>query len=253
MHTRGPLLDRGSDALAGRAFWLTIDTIAYDTPMATTGTTPHVRDDLARRIELVSMDRFCDDITLALYLIGDGTVATVHSYSDRPSAPARLAWLAEAMVTLGGMRPKGTDGRTVEFACGGWHELAARRAFLEACKVDPAMTLGPRPLETNDGRTGQYITVTSLGGGAYRVAAVAQDPNADNRAPAVAAGLAKLAALDADPEDPTLVRFSCGARHDELVGLLLPRAINVRAALRELEQAARRGVLVAPSAQEAGS
>lgn len=199
------------------------------------------------------MDRFCEDITVALYLVGDRRAATVHSYSDRPSVPARLAWLTEAMLTLGGMRPAGIDGRTVEFTCGSWHELAARRVFLEACKVDPGSALAARPLETNDGRTGQYIAVTPLGDGRYRISAVAEDPTAENRAPAVAAGFAKLAALDTDADDPTIVRFTCGAPHDKLVGLLLPRAINVRAALRELEQAAGRGVLVAPSAQEAAS
>jgi hypothetical protein len=157
------------------------------------------------------------------------------------------------MVTLGGMRPSGDDGRTVEFSCGDWHELAARRAFLEACKVDPADALVVRPLETNDARTGQYITVQPLGGGGYRVTAVAEDPTAESRAPAVAAGLAKLAGLETDADDSAVVGFLCRAPHDELVGLLLPRAINVRAALRELEQAATRGVLVAPSAQEAAT
>jgi hypothetical protein len=213
----------------------------------------HVRGDLDRRIELVSMDKFCEDVTVALYLVGDRTAATVHSYSGRAAVPARLAWLAEAMCVLGGMRPAGDDGRTVAFACGSWHELAARRAFLESCKVDPANPLAVRPLETNDARTGQYITVTPLGDGAYHVGAVAEDPTAESRAPAVAAGLAKLAALDTDPDDPTTVRFSCGAPHDELVGLLLPRAINVRAALRELEAAAGRGILSAPSAQQTPS
>ncbi len=66
----------------------------------------------------------------------------------------------------------------------------------------------------------------------------------------LAAGLAKLGELTIDPEDPTVVRTPCGAPHDDLVGMLLPRAINVRAALRELEESAARGVLVAPSAQE---
>ncbi len=209
-----------------------------------------VRSDLDRRIELVSMDRFCEDITVALYLVGDGTAATIHSYSGRSAVAARLAWLANAMCVLGGMRPESNDGRTVGFPCGEWHDLAARRTFLEAAKVDPSKPLEVRPLATNDPRTRQYITVTGLGAGRYRVSAVAEDPAADSRASAVAAGLVKLAGLETHADDPTTVAFTCGAPHDELVGLLLPRAINVRAALREIEQAASRGVLVAPSAQQ---
>lgn len=234
-------------------FRLTIDNNAYYKAVINIRPSARIRDDLDHRIELVSMDRHCDDITIALYVVGDGTMATVHSYSGRPSVAARLAWIAGAMGVVAGTRVADADLRTVGFACGTWHELAARRAFLEACKLDPSLPVEPRPLETNDGRTRQFITVRPLGGGAYRVGAVAEDKTAVDRAPAVAAGLVKLMDLGFEADDPTVVRFPCGAPHDELVGLLLPRAINVRAALRELETAASRGILVAPSAQDTPS
>ena len=63
----------------------------------------------------------------------------------------------------------------------------------------------------------------------------------------------KLAEVEADAADDTRVRFGCGADHDALVALLLPRAVNVRSALREQELAASRGVLLAPSAQQQGT
>lgn len=218
---------------------------------------PHVRDDLNRRIELVSMDRFCDDITIALYVTQDGMTGTVHSYSRRDGVPERLSWLAEAMRTLGGMRLVGDDGRTVSFVCESWHELAARRVFLEACKLDPAVPVTPRPLEVDDIRKGQHIKLDPLGGGGYVVLDSPLDPGPPvpvaGRSSDVAAGLAKLAALSVDPDDDTRIQFDCGAPHDELAGLLLPRAINIRAALREQEMAAGRGILVAPSAQEAAA
>lgn len=210
---------------------------------------PRIRDDLDRRIELVSMDRHAEDITLALYLMSDGTSAVVHSYSSRPFVPERLAWLAQAMRTLGGL--VGED-RSVAFPCGAWHELAARRVFLEACKLDPAHVVAPRPLAVHDARTDQAVHVEALGAGTYRVVAIPADPTAASRAPAVSAGLAKLGGMDVDAADSTIARFPCGAPHDEVVGVLLPRAINVRAALREIETAATKGILVAPSAQAAG-
>jgi hypothetical protein len=209
---------------------------------------PHLRQDLHRRVELIPMDRWCADITVALYLLADGRTAVVHSYSARADAPDRLEWLAAGMRQLADMAGA---GRSASFACGTWHERAARRAFLEAAKPDPTVGIAARMLSIHDPRTDQQVTVTPLGGGAYRVAAVAADPAVPSRAPAVAAGLAKLADLDADPADDTVVRFPCGASHDALVALLLPRAINVRAALREQEMAAARGILVAPS-QQAG-
>jgi hypothetical protein len=210
---------------------------------------PRIRDDLGRRIELVSMDRHAEDITLALYAMVDRPSAVVHSYSSRPFVPERLAWLAQAMRTLGGL--VGED-RSVAFSCGAWHELAARRIFLEACKLDPTTEVDARPLDVHDGRTDQAVHVEGLGAGIYQVSAVAADPSATSRAPAIAAGLAKLGGMAIDDVDPTTVRFVCGAPHDEVVGVLLPRAINVRAALREIEAAATKGILVAPSAQAAG-
>jgi hypothetical protein len=45
------------------------------------------------------------------------------------------------------------------------------------------------------------------------------------------------------------VAFGCGQPHDALVGLLLIRAPNVRAAMREAEMMAARGVLGVPGQQ----
>jgi hypothetical protein len=47
-----------------------------------------------------------------------------------------------------------------------------------------------------------------------------------------------------------VVAFPCGAEHDALIGLLLVRAQNLRAVLREEEMQSTRGVLSAPSAQD---
>jgi hypothetical protein len=208
--------------------------------------------DLGRRIELVSMDRWLSDITIALYRTGEPPRAIVHSYSTNPGTSKRLRWLVEAMATLGGLEAD-PEARQVWFACGAWHELALRRAFLEACKVDPILSLTPRPRAVDDPRSTQRIEVESLGDGRHRVVASNVAESEASRAPAIAAGLAKLLELESDVEDPSIVRFACGSTHDDLVGLLLVRAMNVRATLRELEAAASRGILVAPSAQAQGS
>lgn len=210
----------------------------------------HVRHDLDRRIELVAMDRFCDQITVALYAAPGENAGIVHSYSTKPGVAARLAWIAQAMRVIGGLAESGV---TVAFACGTWHERGARRVFLEACKLDPSQPVEPRRLAVYDTRTSQAVAVEALSGGAWRITSVATDHAAPSRAGAVAAGLATLTDLEVDPADDTVIEFPCGAPHHQLVGLLLPRAINVRAALREQEAAAGRGVLAAPSANEAGS
>jgi hypothetical protein len=208
--------------------------------------------DLGRRIELVSMDRWLPDITIALYRTGEPPQAIVHSYSTKPGTSERLRWLVQAMATLGGLEAD-LGARRVWFACGAWHELALRRALLEACKVDPSLPLEPRPRAVDDPRSTQRIEVEPLGKGRHKVHTTNVADGETSRAPAIAAGLAKLLELESDPAEPSIVEFACGSAHEDLVGLLLMRAINVRATLRELEAAASRGILVAPSAQEAGS
>jgi hypothetical protein len=194
------------------------------------------------------MDPQCSDITIALYRqeLPGGTVGVVHSYSSRPDAAERVAFVAAAMRTLGDLATLGDDPGTVAFRCGSWHAALARRLFLEAVKVDQTASVSVRPLTLVDRKTGQTIIVEHLGTARYRVSSAAVD-DAPSRAPAVTRGLRKLAELPVSDDD-TLVEFACGHDHDALVGLLLPRAVNVRDALREEELSAGRGVLAAPGA-----
>jgi len=206
--------------------------------------------DLGRRVELVSMDPYCEDISVGLYLreSGDGPIGTVHSYSSRPATPQRLAEIAATMRALGGL--EADDACEVRFPCRTWHGAAAKRLFLEACKHDPATAVQTAALEVPDTRSEQRITVVPGEAGSYEVQAVGATEEVPSRAPAIARAIAKLAQLDARGEDATTVVFPCAQRHDELIALLLSRAQNLRQLLREEEMAASRGVLSAPSAQE---
>jgi hypothetical protein len=199
------------------------------------------------------MDRHHEDISVGLYVRDDGgePVATVHSYSGRDGVRERLEQIAAIVATLGGL-DVGEDGVSLRFRCSTWHATAARRLFLEACKQDPAEPLVPKPLEAPDSRTGQTIRIEPLGDGAYEVHATGVGEGEQSRAPAIGRAMAKLAELSVDDGDGdrVVVRFPCGQGHDELIGLLLVRAQNLRAVLREEEMQASRGVLAAPSAQE---
>ena len=203
---------------------------------------------MGTRIELVSMDRHFADISIALYeQAHDGRLsAVVHTYSSKDGASDRLASVVNAMVRLGGLEQRG--GLEVSFPCGTWHRAAAKRAFLEACKLAADTPAEPRPLEAEDGRSGQTIRVESEGAGRYIVHAEGADDETSSRAPAIARGLAKLAELDT--ADEKTVAFSCGHDHDEVIGLLLVRALNLRSTLREEQAATAPSVLSAPSAQE---
>jgi hypothetical protein len=202
-------------------------------------------------VELVSMDRHFHDISVGLYVRDtDGEpVGTVHSYSGRDGVRERLRAIAATVATLGGLEVR-EDGVSLRFPCSTWHGTAAKRLFLEACKQDPSEPVEPKPLEGPDSRTEQTIRIEPLGEGAYEVHADNVAEGEQSRAPAIGRAMAKLAELDADEGDRVVVRFPCGQDHPELIGLLLGRAQNLRAVLREEEMQASRGVLAAPSAQE---
>jgi hypothetical protein len=205
--------------------------------------------DLGRRIELVSMDPHCLNITIALYeqSVGGAPEYVIHSYSGFPEAGARLDSIRSAMQVLGGLKMH--EGR-FGFPCGVKHQLAMRRTFLEACKLPTAAAVDPRPLSVVDKKLDLQIVVRSLGDGLYELSAEGPAEKSAARLESIAGGFRKLAEVESVAGQPLQFQFACGQAHDALIGLLLPRALNVRAVLRELEMAASRGMLVAPSAQK---
>lgn len=204
--------------------------------------------DLGRRIEIVPMDAHFHDITVGLYrqLRNEGPEFIVHTYSRIKGAKKRIASIVNAMKVLGGMELT-SDGR-LQFPCKEGHELACRRVFLEACKFSSNEIIEPRPLSVLDKKSGLNITVTSSGAGVYIVGAEGDAKSKERRISAIAGGLIKLGQMVDERVDR--VSFACGQSHDALVGLLLVRAPNVRAIMREQEMASSRGVLSAPSQQE---
>jgi len=204
--------------------------------------------DLGSRVELVSMDPHFDDISIALYCPDGPPCYQVHTYSHLPGAAERVAGIMDAMQVLGGMEQ--TSDGLLRFPCGHAHLLAVKRLFLEACKLPPAQPIEPRPLHIFDKKANATIAVASLGQGLYEVRATEQTPGVERRVTTIARGLIRLGEMEEVADQPNQVRFGCGHSHDALIGLLLVRAPNVRAAMREAESMASRGVLSAPSSQE---
>ena len=212
--------------------------------------TGHLRD-LGRRIELVAMDRHCQDITLGLYEQGssEGTSFLVHSYSTREGTTERLRFVSEAMAVLGGMEIDAHRDLMMRFPCGRPHRVASRRIFLESTKLPTDAPLGARPLNVFDKKKGKTIEVTGLGEGNYVTRTAGNEGTHDRRAAVATLGLVRLGDMEAVLGTSDRVRFPCGTSHDAALGLLLTRALDVRTALREIENRAARGVLAAPSSQ----
>ena len=210
--------------------------------------------ELGERLELVSMDPHFHDISISLYRSsGEGGASgfLAHSYSTREGAAERLGFVMRAMAVMGGMGPAPGQPERLAFACGAAHKAAVKRLFLEACKRATGAEVAAQPMRVYDKKNDLTIDATAVGDGRYRIAAAGSEGNdkAAQRVDGVTRGLIKLAELEPGAE-PGEVRFPCGFSHDELVGLLIGRALNVRAAMREAEAAAARGILAAPSAQQ---
>jgi hypothetical protein len=198
------------------------------------------------------MDPHFHNISIALYRqdTGEGPAYLVHSYSRREGAEQRLEFVVRAMVVLGGLELVPGESCRVRFLCRSEHPLACRRVFLEACKLDPSQPVASRPLQILDKKSSRTITVSSRNDGSYLLAADGEELDKASRIAAVANGLVKLGQVQLGATGSDSVQFACGHSHDALVGLLLVRALNVRAIMREEEMAASRGVLSAPSAQK---
>jgi hypothetical protein len=205
--------------------------------------------DMGRRVELVSMDPHFHDITLGLYRQDHAgrPQYLIHTYSGLRGAGERRESITQIAQILGGAE---RAAAWLQFSCGSPHQAAARRLFLDSCKQAPGFASAPRPLRILDKKSGRNIVVTNLTGGVYQIAADGPEEGRAARLDAIVTGLRKLGELDAVPDHADQVAFPCGHAHDALVGLLLPRALNVRAILREEEEAGTRGLLVAPSQQK---
>lgn len=210
-----------------------------------------IRTDLGRRIELVAMDPHFHDISVALHRAAEERrpAFDINSYSAHAGAQARLQAIAAAMVDAASMETVAGHPLRLRFACGAAHERATRRAFIEACKLDPSQAAAARPLEVYDKKTDTLIRVAPTGNGGYRAEADATDEKVMRRVATVAGGLVKLANMEPVAGTLDQVRFSCGHDHHGLVAMLLLLALNARGVLREQELAAARGVLSSPSQQ----
>lgn len=205
--------------------------------------------DLGRRIELISMDRHCGDITVGLYeqQHTDGPSYRVHTYSQHPGSADRIAFLVRAMEVFGGLVPV-PDG-SLRFPCGSRHLMAIRRVFLDTWKLPSTSTLETPALHILDKKCNAVLTAVCRANGVYEIRGERADEEVNRRVTVYARGLLKLAELTELPNDATAVEFPCHQSHHALVGLLMRRAGDVRTAIREAAMMSARGVLAAPSNQ----
>ncbi len=208
--------------------------------------------DLGRRLELHSMDVHCHNISLGLYgrEVGGESHFLVHTYSEDPDTPQRVSFLRQALMVMIGLEDSSQKPGWLRFSCGTVHERALKRAFLDLCKLETGAPLAAKPLTAFDKKADADLTAASLGNGVYRMESPDGAEKGAKRAAALTRGYLKVCEMQEVAGENNHVVFPCATVHDELMGMLMFRAQNVRATMSEEESAAAKGVLSSPSQQK---
>ncbi len=182
-----------------------------------------------RCLELVSRDPHFHEITVGLYEKG-GTL-TVWSFSDKPGVTDRLGEIRDLLVQIGGLSAVTGTHDQMTFPCGQVHTAPLRILMAEAVEKPAERELPSGPIEAADLRSELRLRVTprqDAGRWVYAVSADGEAEGPERRIRATVVGFVRHGGME--ETGPDEVGFPCGARHDELVRLLLPHARSVSSA-----------------------
>ena len=201
-------------------------------------TVAQVVERYGRCLELVTMDPNFHEISVGLYF--KAGAFTLWTYSQKPEVEDRLGKIRSQLVALGGMEAVEGIQSQASFPCGQVHARPVKFLMMQAVEKAPDYTLPQGPVK--DLRSPLMLDVVAAEEDdqwAYRVTAEGEAPNLDARLRAVTSGLIRYGEMEKTGDQS--VSFPCGARHDELVKLVLPYARNISQVEDTLDAAALRG------------
>ncbi len=188
-------------------------------------------------LELVPIDPHFHNISIGLYFKGD--IATVWTFSRREGVEARIEQVRDQIAKLGDMDAVEGTYNQVKPRCGTIHQRPLKFLMMQAVEKDPSFDY-PKGL-VKDLRSPLMLGFESEeidGRTVYRVTAEGEAPRAAGRLRAITSGFVRYGEMERVGDG---VSFSCGARHDQLMRLLLPYARNVTGTQDMLEADALRG------------
>ena len=191
-------------------------------------------------LELVPTDPHFHDITVGLYVKED--TGSLWSFSRRPGTEDRLRQIRDQMVALGGMTPVKGAHNQVMFLCGHLHPRLLKFLLAQAVGKSPDYSPVTGELSIKDYRTDLTLKASGTatdGRWVYHISGEGDAPSIPARLRAVVAGFVRYGEMDKVGE--TEVSFPCGARHQQLMRILMPYSRNVSAVESMMEEQALRG------------
>ena len=208
----------------------------------TAPTVTEVLERLGRCVELVSMDPYCDGITIGLHE-KDGLL-TVWSFSRKEGVHARLRQVRNQLVTLGGLSPVHRTDTLANFPCGYIHSRPLKFLMMRAVEKSPDFRWPDGPISVKDLKSGLTFLAERRQEGrkwVYEIRGEGEAKNPQLRLRSAAAGMVRYGEMKKVGD--TEVSFVCGYPHDELVRLLFPYARNLSGTDDMLEADALHGQL----------
>ena len=188
-------------------------------------------------LELVPIDPHFHDISIGLY--SKGGIATVWTFSRRDGVEERIERVRDQLAKLGDMDPLEGTHNQLRPRCGMIHQRPLKFLMMQAVEKDPSFDYPQGPVK--DLRSPLMLDFESEeidGRTVYRLTAEGEAPRAAGRMRAITSGFVRYGEMERVGEG---VSFRCGARHDQLMRLLLPYARNVTGTQDMLEADALRG------------
>ena len=108
-------------------------------------------------IELVSMDKYYNNISIGLYLKDD--VFTVWSFDSSKGSKDRIKQIRDQLVKLGDMIPVGESDNQVKFECSNIHERPIKFLLNQAVRKAPDYSPPSDILTIKDSKSDIHIIV----------------------------------------------------------------------------------------------
>ena len=191
-----------------------------------------------RCLELVPIDPNFHDISVSLYE-RDG-IATIWTFSRWDGVEDRIRQIRDQLAALGDMEPVDGTHNQLRPPCGAIHPRPLKFLMMRAVEKDPGFTHAEGPVK--DLRSDLMLSFESTeadGRTVYHVTGEGEARNPAGRLRAITSGFLRYGEM-VRAEDGG-VAFGCGARHDQLMRLLLPYARNVSGTQDMLDADALRG------------